>query len=86
MIFEFFKRKKFVQIALKKSVSRKRYDTFSLKKDGQITEDIDKKYNLINSGILVVSKKILPYLEKKGSLEKKVFKKLIKIKKFLKEI
>tara|TARA_B100001057_G_scaffold472930_1_gene536760 strand:- start:10818 stop:12011 length:1194 start_codon:yes stop_codon:yes gene_type:complete len=81
LIFEFFKRKKFVQIALKKSVSRKRYDTFSLKKDGQITEDIDKKYNLINSGILVVSKEILPYLEKKGSLEKKVFKKLIKIKK-----
>ena len=66
LIFEFFKRKKFVQIALKKSVSRKRYDTFSLKKDGQITEDIDKKYNLINSGILVVSKKILPYLEKRG--------------------
>ena len=28
-----------------------------------------------------MSKKILPYLEKKGSLEKEVFKKLIKIKK-----
>ena len=81
LAFEFFKKKKFAQIALKKSASKKRYDTFGLKKDGQIVEDINKKYDLINSGILILSKKILPYLEKKGSLEKEVFKKLIKIKK-----
>ena len=81
LVFEFFKKKKFAQMALKRAVSTKRYDTFGLKKNGQIVEDIDKKYKLINSGILILSKKILPYLEKFGSLEKKVFKKLIKIKK-----
>ena len=81
LIFEFFKKKKLAQIALKRSISKKRYDTFGLKKEGNIIEDINKKYNLINSGIYILSKKIIPYLKKFGSLEKKVFKKLIKEKK-----
>ncbi len=81
LVFEFFKKKKLAQIALKRSILKKRYDTFGLKRDGQIIEDLDKKNNLINSGVLIISKKIVPYLEKFGSLEKKVFKKLIKRKK-----
>ena len=81
LIFEFFKKKKMAQIALKRSISKKRYDTFGLKKQGNIIEDVNKKYNLINSGIYILSKKIVPYLKKFESLEKKVFKKLIKEKK-----
>ena len=46
-----------------------------------IKPHFNKKINLINSGICILSKKIVPYLVKFGSLEKDVFIKLIKIKK-----
>jgi D,D-heptose 1,7-bisphosphate phosphatase len=81
LFFEFFKNKKIAQLALKKSKSVKRYDTFKLSRNNLLSEDNNKKSNLINSGICILSKKIIPFLVKIGSLEKEVFPKLIKKKK-----
>jgi len=81
LIFEFFRRKKIALIALKRSKLKKRYDNFGVSNNNLLKEDKNNKSNLINSGICILSKKIIPYLVKLGSLEKKVFTKLIKIKK-----
>lgn len=79
LIFEYFKKKKIAFMALKKIKSNKRYDTFNLSSKNLVKEDLSKKSYLINSGICIFSKKIITYLVKKGSLEKYVYKKLIKI-------
>ena len=81
LIYDFFKKKIIALIALKKSSFNKRYDTFRIDKGNYLNNDLYKKSKLINSGICVLSKKIIPYLVKNGSLEKKVFEKLINIKK-----
>ena len=81
LIFEYFKNKKIAQLALKKYNNTKKYDTFKIGKKNLLIDDPEKKSNLINSGICVFSKKIIPYLLKEGSLEKSVYKKLINTKK-----
>ena len=43
-----------------------------------LIDDLRKKKKLINSGVCIFSKKIIPYLVKNGSLEKNVYKKLIR--------
>tara|TARA_B100001093_G_scaffold342444_1_gene327288 strand:- start:1440 stop:2603 length:1164 start_codon:yes stop_codon:yes gene_type:complete len=81
LIYNYHKSKKIAFIALKKMKIRGSYDFFGLDKKKLLTQDTDKKLNLINSGICILSKKIIPYLVKLGSLEKDVFTKLIRIKK-----
>ena len=81
LIFQFFKKKKIAQVALKKLKLTKKYDTFILQKNYILKEDIKNQSNLINSGICILSKEIIPYLVKNGSLEKEVYPKLMKIKK-----
>ncbi len=81
LIFEFMNKKTLAYIALKKSRLTKNKDTFRLGNKNQLLKDKNKKSNLINSGVYILSKKIVPYLLELGSLEKDVFSKLIKIKK-----
>jgi D,D-heptose 1,7-bisphosphate phosphatase len=81
LIFEYFKNKKIAQLALKKKNDTKKYDTFKIGKKSLLIDDLESKSKLINSGICVFSKKIIPYLLKEGSLEKSVYKKLIRLKK-----
>lgn len=78
LILEFFKNKKIACIALKKKNNTNNYDTFKIGNKNLLIDDINKKSNLINSGICIFSKKIISYLVKDGSLEKNVYKNLIK--------
>tara|TARA_X000000950_G_scaffold286617_1_gene396101 strand:- start:24060 stop:25223 length:1164 start_codon:yes stop_codon:yes gene_type:complete len=78
---EFLRKKILALIALKKLKSTQRKDTFKVGKNKQLLLDQSHKSNLINSGICVFSKKIIPHLVKLGSLEKNVFPKLVKLKK-----
>ncbi len=81
LIYQYKKSKQIAFIALKKITKDGSYHTFKLTKEKLIREDLYKKSHFVNSGIYILSKKILPYLVKLGSLEKNVFKKLIKNKK-----
>ena len=81
LIYNYYKSKKIAFIALKKMRVKGSYDLFGIDKKKIIKPHFNKKINLINSGICILSKKIVPYLVKFGSLEKDVFIKLIKIKK-----
>ena len=78
LINEFFRGRKIAQLALKKKDCTKKYDTFGLGKKNLLIDDLRKKKKLINSGVCIFSKKIIPYLVKNGSLEKNVYKKLIR--------
>ena len=78
LINEFFRGRKIAQLALKKKDNTKKYDTFGLGRKNLLTDDLRKKKKLINSGVCIFSKKIIPYLIKNGSLEKNVYQKLIK--------
>ena len=64
-------------ISLKKTKNNNKFDCFKLNKDNSIKIDIKKKSLLVNSGLIICSKKILKFLKKKGSLEKDVYPKLI---------
>jgi D,D-heptose 1,7-bisphosphate phosphatase len=78
LMLEFFKKKNLLAfVALKKLKLTKNKDTFKLGKKYRLLQDNKKKSKLINSGIYVLSKKIIPDLVKLGSLEKNVFPKLI---------
>ncbi len=81
LIYQYFKSKKIAFIALKKMKTKRSYDSFMLIRKNLLKEDLNKRSNLVNSGVCILSKKIIPYLFKLGSLEKNVFTKLIKIKK-----
>ena len=81
LVFEFMKKDTLAFVALKNSKITDAKDTFKLGKKNCLLKDKNKTSNLINSGIYVLSKKIIPYLLKEGSIEKDVFLKLIKIKK-----
>ena len=78
LISDFLKKKNLSAfVALKKLKSTKGKDTFKLGEKYRLLQDKKKKSKLINSGIYVLSKKIIPDLVKIGSLEKNVFPKLI---------
>lgn len=78
LISEFFKKKNLSAfVALKKLKLTKGKDTFKISKKYRLLQDQKKNSKLINSGIYVLSKKIIPNLVKSGSLEKNVFPKLI---------
>jgi len=81
LIYEYFKSKKIAFIALKKIQKGNGYDFFRLNKKNLLLDNLRNKSKLINSGIYILSKKIIPHLVKVGSLEKNVFSKLIKKKK-----
>lgn len=81
LVFEFIKKDTLAFVALKNSKITDAKDTFKLGKKNCLLKDKNKTSNLINSGIYVLSKNIIPYLLKEGSLEKDVFLKLMKIKK-----
>lgn len=80
LIKEFFKKKSLAMLALKKLDQKKNIQSFVINKKGMINFDYKNKSKIINSGICVCSKKIIHFLKKKGSLEKDVYSKLIKIK------
>ncbi len=81
LIMNFHKEKKAISyIALKRIKRNSRYDAFNLNKKNQINFVKNFKFISINSGISVVKKDIIKYLNKRGSLEKIVFPKLIKKK------
>ncbi len=81
LIMNFHKEKKAISyIALKRIKKNLRYDAFNLNKKNQINLVKNFKFMSINSGISVVRKDIIKYLNKSGSLEKIVFPKLIKKK------
>tara|TARA_B100000575_G_scaffold253693_1_gene222392 strand:- start:714 stop:1871 length:1158 start_codon:yes stop_codon:yes gene_type:complete len=82
LAYEYFNKKAIAFLALKKLNDDKRYDQFRITKNGKLSIDVKKKSKLINSGIYILSKKIVPYLVKFGSLEKEVFMKLPKNKIF----
>ncbi len=74
----FFKFRREVFVALKKSKNNKRYDEFILKKNRIVAiGKKNKNHSILNSGYYIVSKNILKYLKNKKSLEKEVFKILI---------
>ncbi len=68
-------------ISLKKTKKNKKFDSFELNKDNSVKIDTNKKSPLVNSGLIICSKKILKFLKKKGSLEKDVYPQLINRKK-----
>ena len=87
LIASFHNEKKAVSyLALKKVKKKSRYDVFSINKKNQLTQGKNSKSFNINSGIVIMSKKIVKYLDKNGSLEKKIFPKLIKKKKLFGKI
>ncbi len=78
LITNFYKEKKAISfVALKKIKTNSRYDVFDLNKKNQLNFGKNLKSININSGISVVSRDIVKYLSKSGSLEKLVFPKLI---------
>mgnify|MGYP001388890367 CR=1 FL=1 len=78
LCFNFFKFKKEVFVALKKSKKNQRYDEFRIDKNRIISIGKTKKnYSLLNSGYYVISKSVLNFFKNKKSLEKEVFKILI---------
>ena len=77
LINEFFRGRKIAQLALKKKIVRKNMILLDWEKH-LLIDDLRKKKKLINSGVCIFSKKIIPYLVKNGSLEKNVYKKLIR--------
>jgi D,D-heptose 1,7-bisphosphate phosphatase len=79
LCFNFFKSKKEVFVALKKSKKNKRYDEFRLKKNRIVSIGKENKnYSILNSGYYIISKNVLKLFKDKRSLEKDVFKILIK--------
>ena len=82
LIKRFHKKKDIICfISLKKNKKNNKIDNFKLNKDNSIKIDVKKKSSLINTGLIICSKKILKFLNKRGSLEKDVFPKLIDRKK-----
>ena len=81
LIYEHVRSEKLAFVALKKIKTKYNYDTFNLDNKNSLLQDFNNKSKMINSGIYILSKKIIPYLVKLGSLEKNVFIKLIKKKK-----
>tara|TARA_B100000989_G_scaffold299059_1_gene292687 strand:+ start:18048 stop:19211 length:1164 start_codon:yes stop_codon:yes gene_type:complete len=81
LIYHYFKSKKLAFVALKRIKIKENHDSFILTSKKLLREDKNQKSNLVNSGIYILCKKVLPFLVKQGSLEKSVFKKLIKMKK-----
>ena len=71
--------KKICAIALRKKKFSNRYHGFTFKKNKIfVSEKYNSKNNFINSGIYLINKKILRYLNKENSLENDIFMKLIK--------
>lgn len=78
LCFNFFKFKKEVFVALKKSKKNKRYDEFRINKNRIISiGKKNKNYSILNSGYYIISKSVLKFFKNKKSLEKEVFKILI---------
>ena len=77
----FFKKKLIALIALKKLNQNIRYDGYAVNKKSSLIIRQSSNSKLINSGIVIFSKKIVKYLLSQGSLEKNVFPKLILEKK-----
>lgn len=77
LVYEFSQKKHLALVALKKLKSNRKYDTFQINKKKRLLKSQYQKSCLINTGIYIFSKKIVPYLVKFGSLEKNVFNKLI---------
>ena len=77
----FFKKKLIALMALKKINKNIRYDGYTFRKNSSILIKQSNNSKLINSGIVIFSKKIVKYLLSQGSLEKNVFPKLISEKK-----
>ena len=73
----FGSRRQTALLALKKFKNNKRYDTFLINKKNKLKIDVRKKSRFIHSGMCVFSKKIIKLLDKRGSLEKNIFSKLI---------
>ncbi len=73
----FGSRRQIALLALKKVKNNKRYDTFLINKGNKLKIDVSKKSKFIHSGMCIFSKKIIKLLDKRGSLEKKIFTKLI---------
>jgi len=87
LIINFFKKKNaLLFLSLKRMKKISRYDVFSIKKKNLLGYRKNSKFININSGLGVMNKKILKYLDKKGSLEKKIFPKLIRDKKLFGKI
>mgnify|MGYP001173661866 CR=1 FL=1 len=80
LIYEFSKKNHLAIVALKKLKSNRKYDTFQIDRNNRLLKSLYQKSNLINTGIYIFSKKIVPYLLKFGSLEKNVFDRLIQEK------
>ena len=81
LTYKFFKKKLIAFMALKKMKNIKRYAGYQINKKNILIDNQKNKKKLINSGIVIFSKKVVKYLKKKGSLEKQVYPKLIKKKK-----
>ena len=86
LIFNFFKKKAILFLSIKKMKKKNRYDAFSINKKSQLNYVKNLSSFNINSGLGVMNKKIIEYLDKEGSLEKQIFPKLIKKKKIFGKI
>ena len=58
-------------ISLKKTKKNKKFDSFELNKDNSVKIDTNKKSPLVNSGLIICSKKFLKFLKKKRFFRKR---------------
>ena len=52
-------------VSFLKKQKNKKFDSFELNKDNSVKIDTNKKSPLVNSGLIICSKKILKFLKKK---------------------